>query len=146
MAVGEGTGQARGDLGAIDRAARDAEIAVNGGQVEAREMEELGHIRVCQQRLEPRRVVGDGRVRRELHEMAVPLAGRNLHQAQPVAQRVESHGLAVHGDEIPEIKAVGQVAMMEMVGQLGVSWKVKRKRKWCPGEDSNFHGLSPTST
>ena len=51
LAVGEGAGQARGDLGALDRAAHDDEIVVHRRQGEAREMEELGHLLIGQPRL-----------------------------------------------------------------------------------------------
>ena len=35
---------------------------------------------------------------RHLHEMGVAVAGRELDQAQPVAMRIEAHGLGVDGD------------------------------------------------
>ena len=63
--------------------------------VEAGEVEDLERPRVRQQRLEARRrpVLAV-----ELHEMGGAVAGRELHQAQPVAVRLEPQRLGVDGD------------------------------------------------
>ncbi len=71
------------------------------GDVEAREMEDLQGAWVGQQRLEARRVEG---ARGELHQMRHPIPGGELHQAQPVAVRVEPHGLGVDCDIGAEIE------------------------------------------
>jgi hypothetical protein len=38
-----------------------------------------------------------------LYQMGVAVAARKLHHAEPVAQRVEAHGLAVDGHDRAEV-------------------------------------------
>ena len=97
VAVGIGAHQLGGDFGAIDRGAINAEVAADCRHVEAGEVEDLGHPRVGQQRLQVGGfVVSLG----ELHQMADPVAGGKLQQAETVAGQVQAHGLAVDGDAV----------------------------------------------
>ena len=77
--------------------------------------------------------------------MGVAVAGGELHQAEPVAMRVEAHGLGIDRDDGPERQAFRQVVPVQMDGaawhELGAAHCV-----WCPGEDSNFHDLAATGT
>ena len=83
------------------------------GDVEAAEMEELQHLRVGQQRLE----IGRARLPPgDPHEIGVAVAARELHEAQPVAMRIEAEGLGVDGDDGPEIGAVRQIALVQADG------------------------------
>ena len=79
-------------------------------------MEDLQHRGIGEQRLEPRRVIG---TLGELHEMAHAIAGRELHQAQPVAMRVQSHRLGVDGDGGAKVDAFRQIAAMKMGAHPG---------------------------
>src|SRR5260221_3267232 len=122
MTVGEGAHQPRRDLGAVDGPRHHAEVVLQHGDVEAREMKDLQDAGVGQQRLEARRVEGSGR---ELHEMRDAVAGGELHQAQPVAVRVEPHGLGVDGDVGAEIEVGGQITAMKVDAQClpgGLTW------------------------
>ena len=110
--VGEGARQPRGDLGAIDRLRHDPKIMVEHGQIEAREMKQLGDVGIGEQPPQPWRVVAAGG---ELHEMGVAVAARELHQAQPVAMRVEPHRLGVDRHRLAEFDALRQVAVMKPV-------------------------------
>ena len=56
VAIGEGAGKPRCDLGAVHRPRRDAQIAMEDGDVEAAEMENLQYLRIAEQRLETRRL------------------------------------------------------------------------------------------
>ena len=42
----------------------------------------------------------------ELHQMGRPIARRELHEAEPVAQVLETHRLRVDGDGRPQREAV----------------------------------------
>src|SRR6185312_9723933 len=151
VAIGEGAREPRGDLGAIDRPCRDAEIMPEHGDVEAAEMEDLQDRGIGQQRLEAWRVIGAGG---ELHEMRYAITGRKLDQAQAVAMGIEAHRFRVDGDAGAEREAGGKVAMVEMDAHLrgssGCGARPGEERgmngAWCPGEDSNFHDLSATRT
>src|SRR3546814_4203837 len=101
----------RGDFGAVDRRAVDAEVAADRRQVEAGEVEDLGDPGVGQQRLQIGRVVA---ALGELHEVADAVAGGELQQAQPVASEVETHGLAVDGNRPAEGEAPRQVASVQV--------------------------------
>ena len=73
-------------------------------------MEDFQDHRVGQQPMEVRRLplpLGDA------DDVDVAIAGRELHQAQPVAMRVQPHRLRVHGDRIAIIREVGQVPLVE---------------------------------
>ena len=64
-------------------------------EIEAREVKELGHPGVGEQPLQPGRAIAAWR---ELDQMRVPVSGRELDEAQPVAMRVEPHRLGVDRD------------------------------------------------
>ena len=110
VAVGERAREAGRDLRAIDRPAADAERVLQHRDIEAGKVEELQHSLVGQQRGEAGRV--DGRAGRELHQVAVAVAARELHQAEPVAMGIEAHGLGVDGHRIAEGEPRRQVAAM----------------------------------
>src|SRR5271165_423400 len=82
-------------------------------EVEAREMEQLCDARVGQELPQPRRPVG---ARCELHEMGVPVAGRQLDEAQPVAMRVEPHRLGVDRDDRAEVEPFGKITAIKSIG------------------------------
>jgi len=92
MPVGVGAGQPRGDLGAIDRLRHHAQCVVERGEIEAREVEDLDDGRIAQQFFQVRRVV---LAARDLDHVGGAVARRHLHHAQPVAVRIEAHGLGV---------------------------------------------------
>ena len=48
-----------------------------------------------------------------LHQMRLPVAGRKLHQAQPVALGIEAERFGVDGHQRPEIEAVRQIAFVQ---------------------------------
>ena len=75
-------------------------------------MKQLQHRGIGQQPLQARRLVI---VRRELDQMGVAVAGRQLHQAQPVAMRVEPHRLGVDRDRRTEGEALRKIAMMQLM-------------------------------
>ena len=78
--------------------------------IEAGKMENLGDARIGQQPLEiGRRILAGG----ELHQMAIAVAARELRQAEPVAQWIETHRLGVDGDRGAEVDAVRQIAFMQ---------------------------------
>jgi hypothetical protein len=49
-----------------------------------------------------------------MDEMTDPVALRELDEAEPVAERIQAHRLAVDGDDGSEIEPFGQIAVMEM--------------------------------
>ena len=115
MAVGVGAHELRGDLGAPHRGHDDAEILQDERDVEAREVQDLEPCGIGEHRLQVGRVILPDR---ELHEMLVAAAVRKLHDAEPVAELVEAHRLAVHGDGTGCEHVCGQVALVEIRGQL----------------------------
>ena len=144
MAVGIGPGQARGDLGAIDRAAHDAEILGDHRDVEAPKMENFGDPFVSEHTLQIGGFVLSGT---ELDDVADPIARRQLHEAQAVAQRIEAQRLRIDGDAVAEAQIRGDIAFMKF--DLNGNERVPRGRlqkDWCPGEDSNFHDIAATGT
>ena len=85
------------------------------GDVEAAEMIKLHPRGVAQQRLE----VGRGIVaaRGEAHQMLVRTAVRQLHDAQPIARRDESHRLGIDGDRrAGREQAGGDVFLVQVNG------------------------------
>src|ERR1700716_2145415 len=72
-------------------------------------MEDLQAPGIGQQRLD---VGGVARARRNLHHVGGAVAGRELHHAQPVAARVEPHGLGIDRDRAGVAREVGQIAAM----------------------------------
>src|SRR5712691_2818299 len=99
MPVGKRADQPRGDLGAIERLGHHPEVAVDDGDIEPREMEQLDDRWIDQQPLEVRRVVAAGG---ELHQVRIAIATRQLDQAKPIAMRVEPHRLGVDRHRVAE--------------------------------------------
>ena len=74
-------------------------------------MEDLQHVRIGQQPLEVRRVIGRAA---EPHDVGVAVARRELHHAQRIAAEAQAHGLGVDRHHGAKIEAVGQVAVVQM--------------------------------
>ena len=106
------------DLGAINRLGQNAQMAPEHRHVEACEVKQLQHLRIGQQALEVGRGIGPAL---ELNRVADAVAGGKLRQAQPVADRVETQGLAVDGDDGAEVQPVGQIVLVEFGFQAGLS-------------------------
>src|SRR6185295_11085573 len=71
------------------------------------------------------------RARRDLHHIGRPIAGRELHHAQPVAARIETHGFGVDGNRALVPREVGKVAAMETNGhQVLPPDRSTRRRLW----------------
>src|SRR5689334_14798688 len=47
------------------------------------------------------------------------IARRQLHEAQPVTIRVQSHGLGIHGDDRSKGQIIRQIVAMQMDGTAG---------------------------
>ncbi len=152
--------------------AMQTETVLQHRDVEPGEMHQLDHVRRGQQPLEVRAVetVATQFGRDQLHEMGVAVPGRELNQTQPVAMRIEAHRLGVDRNHPAEIDRLGQVVAVEMDRPFGMNCVIRRSlplasgartsartsgvptgvpaiaRRWCPGEDSNFHDLAATGT
>ena len=100
MAVGIGARQLGGNFSAIDGPASDAEIMLEDGHIEAREVKHFENIGIAENGLQIGRGIIAGR--REMHHMAITVAARHLHHAQAIAMRVKAHGLAVDCDAVAE--------------------------------------------
>ena len=50
--------------------------------------------------------------------MRMPVAARQLHQAQPVTMRVEPHRLGIHGDDRTQREALRQVVPVQVDGAV----------------------------
>ena len=80
-------------------------------------MEQLEDRGVGQQRLDVGRA---GRARRDLHHVGGAVAGRKLHDAQPVAADIETHGLGVDRDRADLVAGeVRQIAAVQADGHCG---------------------------
>ena len=147
--MGGGSRQPRRDPRAIDGPAGDAESLSQRSDVEARIVEQFGAGFVGEETAE----VGRGVVGlREMHQMGVAAAVRQLDEAQPVAMGVQPPRLRIHRKVAVERGAVGEVVAMQVNGHAGaaleriaVNGRIRRG-VWCPGEDSNFHDLAVTGT
>ena len=76
-------------------------------------MENLEQRFVGQQFLQVRR---GGLPGRDLHDVRRAVAGRKLHHAQPVAMRVETHGLGIDRNRAFVGREVGKIAAMQANG------------------------------
>ena len=132
VTVGVGADQAAGDFGADDGGREHAQAVIEGGDVEAGEMEEFLGVWVGEEGFQVRAVwalaaqnFGD-----DLDEVGGAVAGRKLHQTEAVAMRVEAHGFGVDGDEAAEIQVFGEVVLMEgNVGGHGASVATTTSRR-----------------
>ncbi len=115
MPVGVGPRQLGGGLGAVDRGGGDLQVAQEHGDVEAAEVEYLQHAGIGEDALEVRTVVGRSA---QPHHVGVAVSGRQLDHAERIAPEAQAHGLRIDGDRIAEAQAVGQVAFMQVVGQV----------------------------
>ena len=86
--------------------------------VEPGEVHQLDDDRVGQQALEVRAVeaVPAERRRHELHQVRLAVAGGKLHQAEPVAVRLQAHRLGIDRDHGAERQALRQVVPVQMDG------------------------------
>ncbi len=76
-------------------------------------MEQLHGAGVGEKFLKVGRVVA---IALEFHEMRIAVAGRKLHEAEPVAVVLQPHRLGIDGDVALKFKPVGQVAFMQVNG------------------------------
>ncbi len=117
VSIGVGAGQPRGDLGAVHRLRHHAEGIVQRRKIEPREVEDFRDLRIAQQRLQIRRV---GVIFRDLHHIGAAVAVRQLHHAEPVAVRMQPHGLGIDRHRIGIAGQIGQVAAMQADGHDAV--------------------------
>jgi hypothetical protein len=115
MARAVGAGEFAGDLGAEERLDEDAEVMLQGGDVEAGEVEDLGNIRGFEELFE----VGRGGLALGDADDADPIVIiANLHQTEPIAQGQESHRFRIDGQGSGGLvggKAIGtQVAIKNL--------------------------------
>ena len=112
MAIGEGPGKARSDLGAEKRGRCHLQIMLDCGKVEASKMEKFQAVGVTQYTSQ----IGSGIIatRAEADEMFIAASVGNLQQAQPVAQCVEAHGFGIDRQRRGAFQhAIGQVFFVE---------------------------------
>ncbi len=168
--VGVGPDQSRGDLRAINRFHDRVEPGHQRNQIESCVMKDFQDFRIFQH---PDQILRIALLRSELNQVCVPVACAQLNKAKPVAKRIETHGLRVDSNHRAKIEVIRYVILIEEVchfvpgtvdeisrksvsrlgqGQASRSasdrmWLVfLPKNFWCPGEDSNFHGVAPTGT
>src|SRR5580692_1915681 len=117
MPIGVGAGKPRGDLGAIDRPRHHAEGVIKRGKIEAGEVKHLSDLGIGQQRFQMWRIRGSTPVlARSLDDNGAAIAIRQLHDAKPVAVRIESHGLGIDGHRVGVAGEIWQVAAMLAYG------------------------------
>src|SRR5882757_1300125 len=143
VAIGVGSGKPRGDLGAVDRLRHHAEAVVERREVEARKVKYLGDRGIGQQRLQVWRVA---RALCDLNDIGAAVAVRHLHHAEPVAMRMQAHGLGVDRYRVGVARNIGQVAAMQADGHensLGVPGRFDLKQPIAPGCKRRAAGLLP---
>ena len=113
VAVGVGARQPRGDLGAEERRRHDPEGVVEDGDVEAGVVEDLGERRVGEERRQDRRL---GLAGRDLDDVGVAVAARQLDEAKPVAMGVEPQRFGVDRDGARVADVGGEVALVKSDG------------------------------
>ena len=91
-------------------------------------MENLGDIRVDDQRFEIRRVIF---VPVHLHNMGIPIPGGELYEAKLVPDEREPLGLRINGHGTPEINAVGKIMFMQVNGH-------PRRLSFCAFSNNQF--------
>ena len=65
--------------------------------------------------------------------MAIAITSRQLNEAEPVAMRIEPHGLGIDGDAVAEVKAVWEVTFIQFDRQF-TPFTLGKGCNWCPGE------------
>src|SRR5262249_6859641 len=109
--VGVGTRDPRGDLGAIDRGGHDAQPPLQHTEIEAGEMKDLENRSVGEKFGQIGRCA---RGCRDLHHVGGAIARRQLHDAQPIADRIEPHGFGVDRHRgAAVVREAGQIAAMQ---------------------------------
>ena len=126
MPVGVGAHELRHDLGTVDWCGCDLQILLDHGHVEAGEVENFHNGRIGQKRFQARRIIGRPV---QLHEMGAAVTGRELHQAQAVAVRIEPERFAIDGDAGAKRHPRGQVTVMEMNFRSGHGGRAVEKTK-----------------
>ena len=71
---------------------------------------DLEHARI---REDAGEALGMGAVPQDLHDLGCAISARNLHDAQPVAMRIESQGLGINGDHVARLVTGRQIAAMK---------------------------------
>lgn len=94
--------------------------------VEAGKVEDLQHRGVGKQPCEMWCAKGAGG---ELNKVAYPVTRRNLHETEPIAMRVEAHGLGINGYDRAQIEIGREITVMEMNAHLG-QLPVCQYRRW----------------
>src|SRR6516164_9821622 len=109
--VGVSARDPRGDLGAVDRRSHDAQTPLQHTEIEAGEMKDLQNRTVGEKFGQIRRGAG---ACRDLHYVGGTVARRQLHHAQPIADRIEPHGFGVDRHGVDTVaREVGQIAAMQ---------------------------------
>jgi hypothetical protein len=88
-----GAGEFAGDLGAEERLDIDAQVMLQGGDVEAGEVEDFGNIRGFEELFQ---MWGGGLALGDADDADPIVLVADLHQAKPIAQGQESHGFRIH--------------------------------------------------
>ena len=98
---------------------------------------------------------------RGLSGSELPVAARELDQAQAVAQRIEPQRLGVDGNRLAERQVGWKIALVKLDRNRNDEPRLNRcgcivtcrplapglsRVRWCQGEDSNFHSLAATGT
>src|SRR3954471_15355419 len=123
MTIRKGANQPGCDLRTINRLAHDSQASLDGGDAKPGEVKQLGDVGIDEQPLQVRGLVT---ALAKLHHVAISIAGRKLHQAKAVANRVQPHGFGVDGDRVAEVEAVRQVAVVKLYGHCTASRKRQR--------------------
>ena len=113
VAIRVGAHQFRCDLGAEHRGGPHAQELVDHRHVEPGEVHQFQAFGISQHRLQIGRIILAGG---KAHEMFIAVAIADLQQAQPVAVRVEAHGLAVHGHRAGCEDAGGTITFVKIYG------------------------------
>jgi hypothetical protein len=102
--------KARGGPRAIHRRRHDAERVEDHAEIEPREVKDFQNLGVTHELLQ----IGRGNIAgRNLHDVGRAVAGRQLHDAEPITPRVETHRLGVDRDRGTGVaRQVGKIAVV----------------------------------
>ena len=116
VAVCERAYETRGDFRADHRSHGDSQSVLEQGYIEPGEMHELGDALIRKQSLQVRAVLiaPAKRFRAYLNEMGLAIACRELHEAESVTMRIETHGFGIDRNDRTQIEIIGQIAIIEM--------------------------------